>query len=197
MERQLAALLVELSAEHYLPVFAHHRLSLDTLSRMSPGDLAKVGSSLLEEVREAGRATGPTWPRDISHSSFLAKPAVVKCPRAPGFQRARTPAPSAPTQPSGPRTLSGCEGPETCVRGQRPCCLPVCRAARLNTRAVPDRCPPRGPGHLSSRRACALEAEGLCGSCPATLQQPSLSRVNCDRGSWLTVIVRSCRGSPG
>ncbi|XP_034350660.1 E3 ubiquitin-protein ligase LRSAM1 isoform X2 [Arvicanthis niloticus] len=45
MERQLVALLVELSAEHYLPLFAHHRLSLDTLSRMSPGDLAKVGVS--------------------------------------------------------------------------------------------------------------------------------------------------------
>nr|KAF6485759.1 leucine rich repeat and sterile alpha motif containing 1 [Rousettus aegyptiacus] len=56
MERQLAALLVELSAEHYLPIFAHHRLSLDTLSRMSPGDLAKVGSGLSEEVgvSEAG-----------------------------------------------------------------------------------------------------------------------------------------------
>ncbi|XP_004479822.1 E3 ubiquitin-protein ligase LRSAM1 isoform X2 [Dasypus novemcinctus] len=45
MERQLVALLVELSAEHYLPVFAHHRISLDTLSRMSPSDLAKVGIS--------------------------------------------------------------------------------------------------------------------------------------------------------
>uniref|UniRef100_A0A673UE95 Leucine rich repeat and sterile alpha motif containing 1 n=1 Tax=Suricata suricatta TaxID=37032 RepID=A0A673UE95_SURSU len=45
MERQLAALLVELSAEHYLPIFAHHRISLDALSRMSPGDLAQVGVS--------------------------------------------------------------------------------------------------------------------------------------------------------
>lgn len=45
MERQLVALLEELSAEHYLPIFAHHRLSLDLLSQMSPGDLAKVGSS--------------------------------------------------------------------------------------------------------------------------------------------------------
>ncbi|XP_069913141.1 E3 ubiquitin-protein ligase LRSAM1 isoform X1 [Oryctolagus cuniculus] len=45
MERQLVALLVELSAEHYLPLFAHHRLSLDVLSRMRPGDLAKVGVS--------------------------------------------------------------------------------------------------------------------------------------------------------
>ncbi|XP_060245937.1 E3 ubiquitin-protein ligase LRSAM1 isoform X2 [Meriones unguiculatus] len=45
MERQLVALLVELSAEHYLPIFAHHRISLDMLSRMSPEDLAKVGVS--------------------------------------------------------------------------------------------------------------------------------------------------------
>uniref|UniRef100_A0A8C6GUV5 Leucine rich repeat and sterile alpha motif containing 1 n=1 Tax=Mus spicilegus TaxID=10103 RepID=A0A8C6GUV5_MUSSI len=45
MERRLVALLVELSAEHYLPLFAHHRISLDMLSRMSPGDLAKVGIS--------------------------------------------------------------------------------------------------------------------------------------------------------
>lgn len=45
MERQLVALLVELSAEHYLPLFAHHRITLDMLSRMGPGDLAKVGVS--------------------------------------------------------------------------------------------------------------------------------------------------------
>ncbi|XP_005346087.1 E3 ubiquitin-protein ligase LRSAM1 isoform X2 [Microtus ochrogaster] len=45
MERQLVALLAELSAEHYLPLFAHHRISLDMLSQMSPGDLAKVGVS--------------------------------------------------------------------------------------------------------------------------------------------------------
>ncbi|XP_066223207.1 E3 ubiquitin-protein ligase LRSAM1 isoform X1 [Saccopteryx leptura] len=45
MERPLAALLVELSAEHYLPIFAHHRISLAMLSRMSPRDLAKVGVS--------------------------------------------------------------------------------------------------------------------------------------------------------
>ncbi|XP_045369779.1 E3 ubiquitin-protein ligase LRSAM1 isoform X2 [Camelus bactrianus] len=45
LERQLVALLVELSAEHYLPVFAHHRISLDMLSQMGPGDLAKVGVS--------------------------------------------------------------------------------------------------------------------------------------------------------
>lgn len=52
LERELVALLEELSAEHYLPLFAHHRLSLELLSRMSPGDLAKVGGSGHEGVRE-------------------------------------------------------------------------------------------------------------------------------------------------
>ncbi|XP_043839066.1 E3 ubiquitin-protein ligase LRSAM1 isoform X3 [Dromiciops gliroides] len=45
LEQQLVTLLVELSAEHYLPIFAHHRVSLDMLSHMTPGDLAKMGIS--------------------------------------------------------------------------------------------------------------------------------------------------------
>ena len=57
------ALLVELSAEHYLPIFAHHRLSQSMLSRMGPADLAKVNSgSPSGEVGEAGRAL-TQWPR--------------------------------------------------------------------------------------------------------------------------------------
>ncbi|XP_007475093.1 E3 ubiquitin-protein ligase LRSAM1 isoform X4 [Monodelphis domestica] len=45
LEQQLVTLLVELSAEHYLPIFAHHRVSLDMLSHMNPSDLAKMGIS--------------------------------------------------------------------------------------------------------------------------------------------------------
>ncbi|KAM9083917.1 E3 ubiquitin-protein ligase LRSAM1 isoform 1-T2 [Megaptera novaeangliae] len=68
LERQLVALLVELSAEHYLPIFAHHRISLDMLSRMGPGDLAKVGVSeaglqhqILRRAQELLDATR-AWP---------------------------------------------------------------------------------------------------------------------------------------
>nr|XP_008004356.2 E3 ubiquitin-protein ligase LRSAM1 isoform X3 [Chlorocebus sabaeus] len=89
MERQLVALLEELSAEHYLPIFAHHRLSLDLLSQMSPGDLAKVGVSeaglqheILRRVQElldaariqpelkppAGEVLTPTAPREPPES---------------------------------------------------------------------------------------------------------------------------------
>ncbi|NXW83230.1 LRSM1 ligase, partial [Alopecoenas beccarii] len=48
LERQLMNLLIELSAEQYVPVFAHHRISLQALSTMTAGDLEKIG------VAEAG-----------------------------------------------------------------------------------------------------------------------------------------------
>lgn len=49
LERPLVTLLTELSAEHYVPVFAHHRVSLRALSTMSASDLEKVrGSGSME-----------------------------------------------------------------------------------------------------------------------------------------------------
>ncbi|XP_064892161.1 E3 ubiquitin-protein ligase LRSAM1 isoform X1 [Columba livia] len=48
LERQLMNLLIELSAEQYVPVFAHHRISLQALSTMTASDLEKIG------VAEAG-----------------------------------------------------------------------------------------------------------------------------------------------
>ncbi|XP_074871593.1 E3 ubiquitin-protein ligase LRSAM1 isoform X2 [Carettochelys insculpta] len=48
LEKQLMNLLIELSAEQYLPIFAHHRLSLEVLSTMTHGDLEKMG------ITEAG-----------------------------------------------------------------------------------------------------------------------------------------------
>ncbi|NXN90957.1 LRSM1 ligase, partial [Rhinopomastus cyanomelas] len=48
LEQQLVTLLMELSAEQYVPVFAHHRISLQVLSTMTASDLEKIG------VTEAG-----------------------------------------------------------------------------------------------------------------------------------------------
>ncbi|KAM8995789.1 E3 ubiquitin-protein ligase LRSAM1 isoform 1-T1 [Ara ararauna] len=48
LEQPLVTLLTELSAEQYVPIFAHHRLSLRALSTMSASDLEKIG------VAEAG-----------------------------------------------------------------------------------------------------------------------------------------------
>ncbi|KAM9218211.1 E3 ubiquitin-protein ligase LRSAM1 isoform 3-T3 [Leptosomus discolor] len=48
LERQLVNLLIELSAEQYVPVFAHHQISLQVLGTMTASDLEKIG------VTEAG-----------------------------------------------------------------------------------------------------------------------------------------------
>ncbi|XP_031457387.1 E3 ubiquitin-protein ligase LRSAM1 isoform X2 [Phasianus colchicus] len=43
LEKQLVNLLIELSAEQYVPVFAHHRISLEVLNTMTASDLEKMG----------------------------------------------------------------------------------------------------------------------------------------------------------
>ncbi|NXP21803.1 LRSM1 ligase, partial [Scytalopus superciliaris] len=43
LEQQLVTLLLDLSAEHYVPLFAHHRLSLEALGTMTARDLEKLG----------------------------------------------------------------------------------------------------------------------------------------------------------
>ncbi|XP_066896774.1 E3 ubiquitin-protein ligase LRSAM1 isoform X2 [Kogia breviceps] len=95
LERQLVALLVELSAEHYLPIFAHHRISLDMLGRMGPGDLAKVGVSeaglrhqILRRAQELLDATG-------------ARPELLKPPQGEVLPTAPEELPEA-VRPSAP-----------------------------------------------------------------------------------------------
>ncbi|KAM8934642.1 E3 ubiquitin-protein ligase LRSAM1 [Pelodytes ibericus] len=43
LEQELVTLLKELSAEKYLPIFAHHRFSLEMLEKMTPNNLKKIG----------------------------------------------------------------------------------------------------------------------------------------------------------
>ncbi|XP_052581938.1 E3 ubiquitin-protein ligase LRSAM1 isoform X3 [Peromyscus californicus insignis] len=84
LQRQLVALLVELSAEHYLPIFAHHRISLDMLSRMSPGDLAKVGVSEAGLQHEILRRA-----RDLADAARVQPEDA--CPAAPPLDGAMAP----------------------------------------------------------------------------------------------------------
>ncbi|NWU63770.1 LRSM1 ligase, partial [Pterocles burchelli] len=56
LERQLVNLLIELSAEQYVPVFAHHQLSLQALSTMTAGDLEKVRDGRSTAQDESGCA---------------------------------------------------------------------------------------------------------------------------------------------
>ncbi|CAH2316928.1 E3 ubiquitin- ligase LRSAM1 [Pelobates cultripes] len=62
LEQDLVSLLKELSAEKYLPIFAHHRFSLEMLEKMTPNDLKKLGVqevglqiSIIDRAREIWR----------------------------------------------------------------------------------------------------------------------------------------------
>ncbi|XP_058015232.1 E3 ubiquitin-protein ligase LRSAM1 isoform X4 [Ahaetulla prasina] len=97
LERQLVKLLTELSAEHYLPIFAHHRISLEMLSNMVPGDLAEIGiaesglqHAIIQKAREI-QAVAETIPE-------LLKPAEKTGPSAPEFREEST-NPEAPSAP--------------------------------------------------------------------------------------------------
>ncbi|XP_030062432.1 E3 ubiquitin-protein ligase LRSAM1 [Microcaecilia unicolor] len=45
LEKELVTMLIKLSAVNYLPVFAHHRISLEVLRGMTSNDLQKIGVS--------------------------------------------------------------------------------------------------------------------------------------------------------
>ncbi|XP_072287495.1 E3 ubiquitin-protein ligase LRSAM1 isoform X2 [Pyxicephalus adspersus] len=63
LEDELVNLLRDLSAEKYLPLFAHHRFSLEMLEKMVPSDLRKIGVeevglqiSIIERAQEIRRS---------------------------------------------------------------------------------------------------------------------------------------------
>ncbi|XP_012495109.1 PREDICTED: E3 ubiquitin-protein ligase LRSAM1 [Propithecus coquereli] len=125
LEHQLVALLEELSAEHYLPIFAHHRISLDTLSQMSPGDLAKVGVSeaglqheILRRVQELLEAARMQPGTSTSPGPLLVKGAIHMCGPWRGRSRAYI---------SGQAGSSPCESAQMIfLNCGHVCCCPQC-----------------------------------------------------------------------
>ncbi|NWI00626.1 LRSM1 ligase, partial [Tichodroma muraria] len=100
LEQQLVTLLLELSADHYVPVFAHHRISLEMLSTMSASDLEKLGvteaglqHAILRRAREI-LAVATTIP-ELRRAEETEVPAAPE-PSAPLEER---PSPAAPTAP--------------------------------------------------------------------------------------------------
>ncbi|XP_039939176.1 E3 ubiquitin-protein ligase LRSAM1 isoform X2 [Hirundo rustica] len=89
LEQQLVTLLLELSAEQYVPVFAHHRISLEMLGTMSASDLEKLG------VTEAGLQ------RAIlrrAQEILAAATAIPELRRAEHTEAPAAPEPSAPLE---------------------------------------------------------------------------------------------------
>ncbi|XP_064420333.1 E3 ubiquitin-protein ligase LRSAM1 [Latimeria chalumnae] len=74
LERELVDLLTELSAEQYLPMFAHHRITMEMLRHMTPQELKKIGvseSGLQQTIlrcaqqRIPGGKTSPVSAKDV------------------------------------------------------------------------------------------------------------------------------------
>ncbi|NXD02733.1 LRSM1 ligase, partial [Certhia familiaris] len=100
LEQQLVTLLLELSAEQYVPVFAHHRISLEMLSTMSASDLEKLGvteaglqHAILRRAQEI-LAVATTTP-ELRRAEDIEVPTAPE-PSAPLEE---PPSPAAPTAP--------------------------------------------------------------------------------------------------
>ncbi|XP_054139894.1 E3 ubiquitin-protein ligase LRSAM1 isoform X2 [Melozone crissalis] len=107
LEQQLVALLLELSAEQYVPIFAHHRISLETLGTMSASDLEKLGvteaglqhailrrareilavATTIPELRRAEESEAPAGPEPSAPPEEPPGPAAPTAPALPGDER--------------------------------------------------------------------------------------------------------------
>ncbi|XP_040180274.1 E3 ubiquitin-protein ligase LRSAM1 isoform X2 [Rana temporaria] len=88
LEEELVNLLRDLSAEKYLPIFAHHRFSLEMLEKMVPAGLKKIGVeevglqiSIIERAKEICRhrkasmdKLTPSWPEPSSPAASDLSP---------------------------------------------------------------------------------------------------------------------------
>ncbi|XP_069799020.1 E3 ubiquitin-protein ligase LRSAM1 isoform X2 [Dendropsophus ebraccatus] len=94
LEHELVDLLKELSAEKYLPIFAHHRFCLEMLEKMAPDDLREIGVeevglqiSIIEKAREI-RSLRRELPKSLdklspTEAEASAPPAGVPTPSTP------------------------------------------------------------------------------------------------------------------
>uniref|UniRef100_A0AAX7VM74 RING-type domain-containing protein n=1 Tax=Astatotilapia calliptera TaxID=8154 RepID=A0AAX7VM74_ASTCA len=92
VEKELVNLLCKLSAQHYLPILAHHRVTTEALHHMSSSDLKKVRLQLTPS------APSPSPPPFFPSTSNIQMPSPPLTPGTPG-----TPVtPSAPSPVEGP-----------------------------------------------------------------------------------------------
>ncbi|NWV20481.1 LRSM1 ligase, partial [Origma solitaria] len=100
LEQQLVNLLLELSADQYVPVFAHHRISLEMLGTMTARDLEKLGvteaglqRAILRRAQEILAVT--TTIPELRRAEDTEVPAAPE-PSAPSEE---PPSPASPTAP--------------------------------------------------------------------------------------------------
>ncbi|KAM9793459.1 E3 ubiquitin-protein ligase LRSAM1 [Syngnathus typhle] len=153
VEKELVNLLCKLSAQHYLPIMAHHRVTTEALRHMNSSDLKKLGiteggiqKALLNwaQERKPGGACkaveqSEEVPAPESSSSFF--------PSVPNTSSTMIPSPpltpGTPVTPSAPSPVEGPGGSECVVCMEtgaqviflpcgHACCCQVCSDALLN-----------------------------------------------------------------
>uniref|UniRef100_A0A3B4V714 Leucine rich repeat and sterile alpha motif containing 1 n=1 Tax=Seriola dumerili TaxID=41447 RepID=A0A3B4V714_SERDU len=145
IEKELVSLLCKLSAQHYLPILAHHRVTAEALRHMTSSDLKKVRACEAVQQEEAAEVT-PSAPPPSS-PPFLPSTSTIQMPSPPLT-------PGTPVTPSAPSPVEG-PGSSECVvcmeTGSQViflpcghvCCCQVCSDALQNC--------PLCRGHISQR----------------------------------------------
>ncbi|XP_041825446.1 E3 ubiquitin-protein ligase LRSAM1 isoform X2 [Melanotaenia boesemani] len=155
VEKELVNLLCRLSAQHYLPVLAHHRVTTEALCNMKASDLKKLGinetgiqTALLAWAREHQPA-GACKPAEKEEETevFPSAPSPSSPPFLPSTSTIQRPSPphtpGTPVTPSAPTPVDG-PGSSECVvcmeTGSQVvflpcghvCCCQVCSGALQN-----------------------------------------------------------------
>ncbi|KAI5089346.1 E3 ubiquitin-protein ligase LRSAM1, partial [Silurus meridionalis] len=152
VDKELVKLLCKLSAQHYLPVIAHHRITAEALCYMTTKDLSKLGISevgiqkaLLNWAREqpCSPKSSPTFQEEQEPGPSI--------PLTPPQQQLTPPlTPSTPITPTAPSPMDT-PGTNECV---------VCMEDRSLVVFLPC-------GHICCCQVCsdALQSCPLCRSC--------------------------------
>ncbi|KAK5878471.1 hypothetical protein CesoFtcFv8_023871 [Champsocephalus esox] len=131
VEKELVNLLCKLSAQHYLPIMAHHRVTTERLRHMTASDLKKLGISeigiqkaLLNWTRErhpegAGKAVQLEEEEEEEEGEVTPTAPFPRSPPSPpttsAFQLPSPPlTPGSPVTPSAPSPVEG-PGTSECV----------------------------------------------------------------------------------
>ncbi|XP_040915198.1 E3 ubiquitin-protein ligase LRSAM1 [Toxotes jaculatrix] len=126
VENELVSLLCKLSAQHYLPILAHHRVTAEALRHMNSSDLKKLGinelgiqKALLNWAQEhQPEGTGKTVQRDEAAEIVPTAPSAsrpLSPPNTSTVQISSPPlTPGTPVTPSAPSPVEG-PGSSECV----------------------------------------------------------------------------------
>ena len=126
LERQLVNLLIELSAEQYVPVFAHHQISLQTLSTMTASDLEKVRDSRYTcrtALTEPPPCCEPGCARGCARGGSGSRGSWCSCVSPPARRGASAALCPVPVSDSSPGALGGSAVAWLCLSTSSRCSL--------------------------------------------------------------------------